>query len=284
MWMLRLISRVPLGLLYLFSDFLFATGFYLIRYRRKVVQANLENSFPEKTAAERYQIEKLFYRNLADYAVETLKLFTISKEELQQRVVFSNPEIIQPYIQRKQSVLLLASHQFNWEWLLAAGSFGLNIPIDFVYQTQRSELFNKVSVAIRSRFGAYPIDRERVAREVIKRKHVIRGTAIVADQFPGHYNFKRYWTTFLGQRTAFFQGISQLMVLTQSPVFFAAIEKKKRGYYQVKLHLLAEPPFSENQGKAAIDAYVCQTEAVIHAHPDGWLWSHKRWKELDESD
>jgi len=281
MWFLKIVSQLPLSALYRLADFLFFVSFYLLRYRRKVVQQNLRNSFPQKSPAELARIEKAFFKNLADYAVETLKLLSIEKEDLQKRMVFANPEILLTYQQQKQSVLLLASHQFNWEWLLAAGSFGLGIPIDFVYQSQGSKLFNQFALLCRTRFGAFAISRDNVAREAIRRRSLVRGTAIVADQFPGHHNSKRYWTTFMGQRTAFFHGISQLMVFAQSPVFFAAVKKVKRGYYRVELIPLANPPFDRETSDQVIDLYVKKTEEVIGAQPEGWLWSHKRWKQLD---
>ena len=78
----RLISRLPFPVLYAISDFLFAVSYHLIGYRRKMVWKNLKNSFPEKSETELRKIEKEFYRNLCDYAVEMLKLLTISKDEL----------------------------------------------------------------------------------------------------------------------------------------------------------------------------------------------------------
>lgn len=281
MWVLKFLSKLPLRGLYLLSNVFFWISFYLIRYRRQIVRQNLANSFPEKSEKERAAIERQFFRNLADYAVETLKLLTISREELGQRVVFKNPDVIQEWVATGKSVVLLASHQFNWEWLLAAGSFSLNIPVDFVYQPQNSPLFDAFSLQSRTRFGAFPVKRETVGRVAMKRKDIVRGIAIVADQFPGHFNFRRYWTTFLGQRTAFFQGISQLMVLTQSPVFYAAITRKSRGYYEVELILLSPPTMDKPTSEKVIDQYARETERVIRAHPDGWLWSHKRWKNID---
>ena len=48
------------------------------KYRRKVVRGNLLRSFPEKTDAERLQIERKFYRYLSDYMLEDLKLLHMS--------------------------------------------------------------------------------------------------------------------------------------------------------------------------------------------------------------
>jgi len=277
MFLLRLISRLPLWALYLFADFLFIVSYRLVGYRKSIVIRNLEHSFPEKTHDERRKIRKAFYLNLCDYAVETLKLLSITDRELKRRMIYKNPEIVNEYVNKNQSILIFASHQFNWEWLLAAGSLNLPLQIDFVYQQQHNRLFNDFSLRSRTRFGAYGIKRQNVAREVIKRKDILRAIAIVADQFPGHENDKRYWTKFLNQDTAFFQSINQLATLTQYPAFYAAIKKVKRGYYELELIKIAEPPY-DNENFYVIDNYVKATERLVRQYPDGWLWSHNRWK------
>lgn len=275
MFFLKLLSRIPLSILYLFSDFLFFGSYYLVGYRRKLVKKNLKKSFPEKSESERKVIEKEFYKNLCDYAVETLKLLTISEAELRKRMQFTNLPAIKALLDTETAIIMFASHQFNWEWLLAVGS--LNHPIDFVYQEQRSKLFNKFSLAGRMRFGAYPIKREHVARESISRKSISRGIAIMADQFPGKKRDKKYWTTFLNQDTAFFLAISQLTVMLQNPVVYTAIRKKKRGYYEAEYIVIDNPPYEKGSNQV-LDHYVMATEKIIRENPAGWLWSHNRWK------
>lgn len=281
MFLLKLLSKLPLAVLFLISDVIFFITFYILRYRRKVVRENLEKSFPEKSASERARIERIFFRNLCDYAAETLRLLSISRKELEGRMVFTNANVIKEFTDKNQSVLILASHQFNWEWLLAAGCFSLPVQVDFVYQPQSSELANNFSLATRTRFGGHPVKRESVGREALRRKDIVRATAIVADQYPGHFNHRKYWATFLNQRTAFFHGISQLATLTQSAVYFAAINKTSRGRYEVTLRKITEPPYTEESSMSVIDRYISESEQVIHAQPEGWLWSHKRWKNLE---
>lgn len=277
MFFLRIISRLPLPILYLFSDFLFFLSFNLVKYRRKIVYKNLKNAFPSKQEQEIRDIERNFYSNLCDYAVETLKLLTISEKDLRKRMIYKNPELVEAYKQKGQSVIYVTSHQFNWEWLVAAGDLYLPIPVDFVYQPLSSKFFDQFSLFIRTRFGAYPIKRAEVAREIIKRKNIVRGVAIVADQFPGHGNDKRYWTTFLNQETAFFLGINQLAYMTQYPVFFAKVSHPKRGYYEIELVPISSPPY-EKDNFDMIENYIKATEEVIKKDPAGWLWSHNRWK------
>lgn len=248
-----------------------------MRYRRKLVRKNLTLSFPNKTVSEIISIEKEFYHNLCDYGVETLKLLTIDKADLAKRVVFKNSSVLDQYKQQHQSVLLLASHQFNWEWLLASGNFNLPVAVDFVYQPVASNVVDRFLLACRTRFGAHPIKRNELAREIVKRKNIVRGVAIVADQYPGHRQDKKYLTTFLNQETAFFYGTNQLAMMTQYPIFYAEIRKQKRGYYEVTLVELAQPPYTKETDEI-IERYVNAAEKIIQEYPSGWLWSHKRWK------
>ena len=64
---LYLISLIPLPLLYLLADIIFFILYYVIKYRRKVVQENLRNSFPEKSTEELHEIEKTFFSFFADF-------------------------------------------------------------------------------------------------------------------------------------------------------------------------------------------------------------------------
>jgi KDO2-lipid IV(A) lauroyltransferase len=277
MFLLKLFSKLPFPVLYFISDLLFYISFYLVRYRRKLVRKNLAHSFPEKTKSERQRIEKEFFRNLCDYAVESLKLLTISREELARRMVYRDFRLISGYQAKHQSVIMLASHTFNWEWLLAAGTLYLPVAVDFVYQPQNNRAVDRFSRITRTRFGAYPIPREKVARESFKRKDILRGIAIVADQYPGLKKDKKYITQFLNQKTAFFYGANQLAVLMQYPVIYAEVRKIKRGYYETVLVRISEPPYDQ-QSEAILSNYVPAVEKLIRERPSEWLWSHNRWK------
>src|SRR5687768_13295905 len=127
MFFIKLLSRLPFSALYAFSDFLFFVSYYLVRYRRNLVRKNLLKSFPEKSPDEIKRIEVEFYRNLCDYSVETLKLLTITKEELTARMTFNHRGFLEQFVDKNQSIIFLASHQFNWEWLLVSAS--INFPM-----------------------------------------------------------------------------------------------------------------------------------------------------------
>lgn len=276
MFFLVALSRLPLPILYLLSDVLYFFCCYVIRYRDEVIKKNLRNSFPEKSEQELRQIQKQFYKNLCDFGLETLKFRTISSGELKKRVEYKNADLISDCAKKNQPVFYLLSHQFNWEWALGTVGLGMALPFDFVYQEQSSKFFNNFSLDSRTRFG-YAIKREQVAREAIKRKNVLRAVGTLVDQFPGNPGDKKYWTTFLHQETAFFAGIDQLAAMTNYPVFFLAVHKVKRGYYQVEVIPISEPPY-EKGSTAVIEKFARESEKIISKYPSEWLWSHNRWK------
>lgn len=277
MLFLKLISRLPFTTLYLVADILFLLSYHVIRYRRRLVRKNLKNSFPHLSKPELKKIEREFYLNLCDYAVETLKLLTITKAELKDRMKYSNPEMLDKYKQNNQSIILLSSHQFNWEWLLVSGNIWLTVPIDFVYQPINTKFIDTLMQTCRTRFGGYAIKRDHVARELVKRKSILRGIAIVADQYPGRKQNRKYETVFLNQETVFFYGSQQMANLTQYPVLYGLVKKIKRGYYTCTLVKVAEPPYAPDS-EDVVRNYAKLVEEVIQKDPAGWLWSHNRWK------
>ena len=90
--------------------------YYVAGYRRKVVEDNMARCFPDRSAEERRRLEKDFYRNFADYIMETVKLFHISDSEMERRMKFRNIEIIDSLVRQGRSVAVYFSHCGNWEW------------------------------------------------------------------------------------------------------------------------------------------------------------------------
>jgi len=277
MFILRGMAKLPLSILYVLSGFVAFIAFYLIKYRYKVVQSNLKRSFPEKTEKEILKLTRKFYLNLTDWLVETLKASVMSPAQLQKRVTFLNTEILDNYLRDGKSVVIMATHQFNWEWMLLAGCLQFKTPIDAIYMPVSNKKVEEFVLKVRSRFGGAPIPKDETLPTVVKRIKEQRIIALVADQIPAKDNQNKYWTTFLHQNTAFYMGAESLPKITKLPVVFMAIRKVKRGYYEVTLEKIAEPPY-EYQAEEILPVYVRKTEKLISSDPAGWLWSHRRWK------
>lgn len=274
--LLKLLSRIPLSVLYVVSDVLAFVAYRVVRYRRGVVTSNLARSFSEKSAAEIRQLARAFYTNLSDVVVETLKALTISEKELKKRVVFRELDLLNQCYQRKQSVILLAAHQGNWEWLLLAGCLRLPFPVDAVYKPLKNSAMDTIMRRMRSRFGGQPISKSQVLREVLRRRDQVRATALVADQTPA-LNVARYWVEFLHQKTGFYRAVEQLPKAVGYPVFFVQMKRLRRGYYEATFVPVGAPPY-DKESLTITPRYAQEAQRVIEEQPANWLWSHKRWK------
>lgn len=274
MW---LFSALPFRVLYVFSDFNYLLMYHVGRYRRKVVRENLEKSFPEKTEAERLQIERKFYRYLSDYMLEDLKLLHMSAEDLCQRMIYKNTEQYLELTEKYGGIIVMIPHYANYEWLIGMGS--VMKPGDVlvqVYKPLKDKYLNELFKQIRSRFGGYNIPKHSTAREIIKLKREGKNMVVglITDQWPSG---DRYWTTFMGQETAFLNGAERIAKMMNFPVFYCELTKTRRGYCEAEFKLMTEAPKETVEGEIT-DMFAHELEQTIRREPAYWLWSHKRWK------
>lgn len=274
------LSRLSFSLLYALSDVLYVVLLHIVRYRRRVVVDNLTTAFPEKTPTEIKQIARGFYRNLTDLIVETIKLPSLSAQELLHHVRFQNPRLIADRIAAGEPVIILASHQANWEWLPASAQLN-GITADSVYKQLTSPFFETLMREIRATHGVNPVPMHKLMRDVAVRRNVPRAIALVADQIPASPEVA-YWLPFLNHETAFYPGPEKLARSLKVPVFYVEMVRVRRSYYDVILHQLAEPPYTNLPDEAILANYRDHLERSIRANPSDWLWSHKRWKHQRE--
>lgn len=278
MFILKLISRLPLPLLYRLSDLIYLILRFGLGYRRQVIMRNLRKAFPKKNEQALNQIRNSFYRHLGDVVVESLKTLTISEKELNRRVRLVNPEVINQFYEQGQSVIAATAHQGNWEWMLVSCSSQLPFHVDAVYQALKSPFFNRLMFRMRSRFGAQPIEKSTSFRTMMKHRDKICITAMVADQLTRNWQH-RYETTFMHQPTAFYSGPERIARKLKQAVIFVSMQRRKRGYYDVTFEVIDTPPFHE-EAHFITEQYVRKVEEAIRKRPEEWLWSHNRWKKI----
>jgi len=273
---LYLISLLPFWFLYLVADVLFIVLYHIVGYRRKVVQENLRNSFPERIETERALIERKYYKYMADLMVETIKSVSISAKEVQRRMVCTNPEVMEGYFKRGKSIIAAAGHYCNWEMACLSFGFLTDNRRVVVYKPQSNEVFTEFFNRTRSRFGATMVAMKQTLRKLIEFKNELTFTVLAADQTPVRHE-AHYFTTFLNQPTAVFLGVEKLAKVGDSVVIFYRIDFIKRGYYTFTLVPLFDDP-KNTKPYEITNTHVKYLEGLIREKPEYWLWSHRRWK------
>jgi Kdo2-lipid IVA lauroyltransferase/acyltransferase len=275
-WWVRLLSRLPFGLLYLLADFLGWLAFRVFPHRDEVVRANLSQCFPELDAPRITDVRRRYYSGFADVLVEVIKSATVSPEEIRRRVRIVGMEQARALLSQGQSVLLAAAHQCNWEWMLLALSLELGFPLDAAYKPLVDSWAEREMKKVRSRFGSRLIPAKELLADIIKRGKVVRAVAMVADQEPTTSEHK-HWTRFLNRDTAFYMGPEEIARVTRFPVLFIGMKRTARGFYELRFTPLSSPGESLKTGELT-ERYVRLVEQQIREAPPDWPWSHKRWK------
>ncbi len=270
------ISKLPFGMLYLISDFLYLILYKIIGYRTKVVRSNLENSFPDKTSSEIKKIEAKFYSHLCDLVVESLKAFSISLDEAKERMKDRNIEVVNQYYKQGRQVVLVGGHYGNWELFAITIGATTEHKALALYTPLKNEFINDKITKSRSKYGLGMLSIKEIKSKLTEINSDLYATIFGADQSP-RKSQRAYWVKFLNQETGIQFGTEKFAKEFNAVVIFTNIYKVKRGYYELQYDVITEQPNEEEFG------YISKThtemlEKVIQEQPEFWLWSHKRWK------
>lgn len=272
-----LISRLPMRVLYVFSDVIFVLNYYIIGYRKKVVWNNLKNSFPDKTDAEIKAIHKEFFIIFSDYIVEMIKAFSASSNELRVRVQHINQHVFHDAKAEGKNMILLTGHIFNWEWISPLAEV---IPQEHcfpVYRKMQSGFWENEIKKIRNKYGNKALEANEVIRHILKNPNDGNSAYMfVADQSP-HISDVHFGLKFLNQNTPVFIGYDKLATRLDLVFVYCEMKRVKRGFYQVNYYKIS-PENEKFEEFEVVRKFHILLEKTIQKFPSNYLWSHRKWK------
>lgn len=276
-----IISLLPLWIFYRLSDGLYYLVYHVVRYRRRVVYANLRSSFPEKSEAEIERIAKDFYSFFCDYIVETLKFFSMGEKNIRKRMKFEGLGQVKEDFANGRSVSVYLGHYCNWEWISSLG-LHLDEQCGQIYHPLENATLDRLFLYMRGRFKAQSIKMDDTFLTILKWKKEGRKNIVgyIADQVPG-YNNIHYWADFLHHDTPVFTGAERISKIMDTAVYYIDVERPRRGYYVARFIKIADT-LNEHPVFFATEQYFRLLEKNIQRAPQYWLWSHKRWKRTRE--
>lgn len=277
-----LISYLPFRLMYIISDITYYVLYYVIKYRRKVVRSNLQISKISSSKNELIKIEKQFYRHITDVFFEMFKFLSISQKEIKKRFVVENPELLQDFANKNKSVVFMVAHHGGFEYFMSIGYHVPQAPFA-VYTPLSNKYLDNLVKKIRLRHGAKMISRYNAAlfikNQLKENKLFLYGMA--ADQ-SAQIRRKTYWKEFLGIKVPVFTGSERIAKEHNLPVMFGKMKKIKRGFYNVKVEVIAEKPRSFDDFHIT-DIFVSKVEKQIRESPQLYFWTHDRFKHKDKA-
>ena len=278
-----LLSWLPLRVHYVLSDVLYLVIYRLVGYRRGLVRRHLADSFPEKSEQERRRIERQFYHWFCDYLVETVKLLTISQEDLKRRMVFKGTELVDEIVEGGQSCAVYLGHYCNWEWITSLPLWVTpQAQCGQIYHALENKEFDRLFLTLRQRMGAVSIPMAETLRRIVQYRQQGQQVVIgyISDQVP-FWNNIHHWCQFLNHDTPVLTGTERLARQTGHAVFYLDVRRLRRGYYEAEFKLITRAP--KQMGEFEItDIYFRELEASIRRDPACYLWTHNRWKRTRE--
>jgi len=279
-----LLSILPMKILYFISDGIYILLYYVIGYRKKVVRNNLKLAFPEKSEAELLEIEKKSFRHFVDVFVEMIKSFTISKKEISKRFVIKNLETVDDFYNNNKSLIIMAMHYANWEWVIRVNLYKLIRHQFYVaYKKIKNKYFNEKMKASRSKFNGIMIPTSGLV-DLIQKNDIngkLSAYGLLSDQSP-KLNKTHYWADFLGVNVPIHTGAEMLAKKHNYPVLYLHVERVKRGYYESTIEVLAEHP-REFKDYEITDLFLQKIEKQIRKDPEYYFWTHKRFKHMGKN-
>ena len=277
--LLWFLSKLPFKALYLLSDAVYILIYHIIGYRKKTVRFNLVTAFPEKSSTELKQIEKKFYHHLCDLFIEMIKTLSISKEQLNARMTYTNIDLVQDLEAKGKSAIVLIGHYASYEW-----SFAIQLHVKNtghgIYKKIKNPYFDSLVRRMRGRWNTRLIANKFAGKHMTQQKKdgIVSMYGFAADQSP-RLAKSHYWTSFLGHDLPFFTGVERISKDLDMPVVFLKTRKTKRGHYEGTFIPLTETPTTVPDYEIT-DAFAKALESQIREEPQYYLWTHKRFKLL----
>lgn len=280
-----LVSKLPYRALYVISDIANLVLYHIVRYRRDIVRRNITSAFPEKSLDECISIERGFYKWFCDYFVETVKLMSVSRQELLSHIEFRGIDKIEECFDKGQTCAGILGHYGNWELLSATGLVIKKHPeavIGLIYHPLRSQLFDRLFINMRQSMGGVCVPKKDILRYLVsfRSQNLMNLFGYIADQAPRYRNI-HLWLPFLNHDTPVFTGAERIMRKMDNAVFYIDVERPERGKYIYTFKLITDKP-GEMPEFEITRRFFAMLEQTIRREPRFYLWSHNRWKRTRE--
>lgn len=277
-WCIRL---VPVRLTGAIGAGLGRLAYYLDRRHRKITLQNLNRVYPDKPEAWIFRTARESFAELGRTLFELPHVFLRSKAFLKSRIETEGEELFKNAIQENRGAILTACHHSNWE--LGAMSISLlGYDSSMIYRPISQLPLEQYLKQCRERFGAKLHSRKEGLRWIPRALKEGSSIAIMIDQSTS----VGIQVPFLGHTAYTTELPAPFIIRNDLPLFGVALKRIGRSF---RFKLVFWPiQIGELSGDKKLDTLHIMTrinesfDPMIHERPELWLWSHRRWRNLDE--
>ncbi len=259
--------------------------YYCLPYRKKIIQSNIAQVFGDGLShAGQKHLAKSFYSHLLTSIKEMIHLRFLSEKELCERVDVIGAERLMAVAQQGKGVLVLTGHFGNWEFAPLGGILNFKAfqgQFHFIRRTLGSKTLERILFRRYFQAGLNVIPKKDSLQQVcdvLEKNHAV---VFVLDQHASLANRDGVAAEFFGKKAGTYRSLASFSRHTGVPVVPAAGYRLPNGRHVLEFHEPIEwqdyPTTQESVYRNTL-AYNQALERIILAHPEQWLWLHKRWK------
>lgn len=254
-------------------------------YRRKIVFSNINQVFGNTLSlTEKKHLAMAFYSHLATSIREAFQLRFMSQARLKQQVEVKGHEHVLKVAEQGKGVLLLTAHLGNWEFAPLGAMLNFEAfqgHFHFIRRTLNNKTIERILFNRYFKAGLRIIPKTGSLNhvcDILEQNHAI---IFVLDQHASLVNRDGIAVEFFGKKAGTYRSLASLARHTGVPVIPTSTYRKPDGKHVLEFH--APLPWQEHKTTTETLyhntlAYNQALEKMILAHPEQWLWIHKRWK------
>lgn len=245
---------------------------------REIGIENLHAAFgPSLSDAEADRLSLETWRHFGRVTVDTLASPRWSREDALRLVTVEAGERLREAYSRGKGVVCFSAHFGHWEMAgLAQGYLGF--PLALVARPLDNPYLEAMLARIRQRSGNLVVHKRQALRDMIRAVHRGMGVAILIDQDAREEGI---FVPFFGRPASTTPAAALLALRTGAALLPVYCLPEPGGRYRIVYE--AEIPVEATGDRDAdvirlTRACTERVEAWVRAHPDRWLWMHRRWK------
>ncbi|MDQ6987849.1 MAG: hypothetical protein Q9M25_08615, partial [Mariprofundaceae bacterium] len=276
-WLIRLIPARLAGAL---GAGLGRIAFYVDARHRTIAIRNLTRIYPQQTRAWRRRIARESLAELGRNALEIPHIYLRSKAFLLSRVNVHGHQEFSDTLQ-KTGLFGIAMHHGNWE-LGSLMISALGHPCDLMYRPLRQAWQENFLRNLRQRFGARMRSRRDGLRWLGRIKSTKSCVGVLIDQHIG----EGVPVPFMGHLANTTNLPAKLALRHDIPMYSVTLQRIGRSFrFNLAFSKIPRPELSgiaEQDARRLMHQAHLLFEPIIDKRPEAWLWSHQRWKLLEE--
>ncbi|MEM7395297.1 MAG: lysophospholipid acyltransferase family protein [Verrucomicrobiota bacterium] len=253
--------------------------FFFDRSRRRVAQENIRRAGVAEEASVVRGLARDSFRHFGMLLLESVQSGRVYTEENWREKIDLDfhPEAQKLLDDPKQGVLLVSGHIGNWE--IAAQLVSFIKPVHGVTRPMNNPLVEKLVLERKpkNKFRITPKYDANALRflSFLKQGDVL---ALLTDQ---HARSHGMWVDFFGVPASTHTTPAMLHLVTKTPICFGVCIRTGPMTYRFSAN---EPIRIQSSGdreqdvKTILEAINAQLEKEIRAHPEQYLWAHRRWR------